>query len=97
MFRRRVGIRSSGNSKKAATTRKKRENTRARHRRKKQTGKTENERSMKILGLVDLDQQWMEEIWGEGQIRRSRKHRRRGLTKSQKLLLSPIDFFSTSE
>jgi hypothetical protein len=36
----------------------------------------------------------MEEIWEEGQIRRSRKHRRRGLTKSQKLLSSPIDFFS---
>jgi hypothetical protein len=49
---------------------------------------------MKILGLVDLDQQWMEEILGEGQIRRSRKHRRRGLTRSQKLLSSPIDFFS---
>ena len=30
-----------------------------------------------------------------GQIRRSRKHRQRGLTKSQKLLSSSIDFFST--
>ena len=29
-----------------------------------------------------------------GQIRRSRKHRQRGLTRSQKLLSSPIDFFS---
>ena len=30
-----------------------------------------------------------------GQIRRSRKHRQRDLTKSQKLLSSPIDLFST--
>ena len=45
--------------------------------------------------LLCLHRQWMEEIRGEGQIRRSRKHRWRGLTRSQKLLSSPIDFFST--
>jgi hypothetical protein len=45
--------------------------------------------------VSSLHRQWTEEIRGEGQIRRSRKHRRRGLTRSQKLLSSPIDFFST--
>ena len=48
----------------------------------------------------------MDEWWQErrrsreenyiGQIRRSRKHRQRRLTRSQKLLSSPIDFFSTT-
>ena len=46
--------------------------------------------------VSSLHRQWTEEIRGEGQIRRSRKHRRRGLTRSQKLLSSPIDFFSTN-
>jgi hypothetical protein len=44
--------------------------------------------------VSSLHMQWTEEIRGEGQIRRSRKHRRRSLTKRQKLFSSPIDFFS---
>ena len=43
---------------------------------------------------VCLHRHWTDEIRGESQIWRSRKHRRRGLTWSQKLLSSPIDFFS---